>query len=603
VSDAEQSDFDADVVVVGSGFGGAVAALRFAEAGHRVTVLERGPWIERDGYHIDLDWFWLPHRNRFGMNEVRRRGKRILPWLGAGVGGGSHVFAGTLKRAEDFSGYPEGISAEELSPYYELAEDMMGTTPYPDYPPYSDVRATQLLLGVGEELAEREPDLVEDYGVVPLAISFAPEGEEPGAEFVNQHGAKQRYFDPHEQSLLGGDIGAKNTLDKNYLHLAQEQGAEIQPLTQVDRIEPLDGGGYRLDYTRYVPETRWGKRWMRKWLPRFASTSDERGEIRARRVVLAAGAVGSTEILLRGRDVHGTLPELSDTLGGRYTTNGDFLSLILPFRGIFVAWAAFIVMVVALFLSNWWMLGGGALAYYGQLLFSRKAFDPDIGTTNSDYIRFRGLHGRSQGAYIESGRYPTPLRLGLAVFLSVLGLYHPNRYRSIIRVTRTVGWLIPPFGALARSWPIPLLKMGRDDSVGTMKLDRRGEVEIEFDLAPNRAFYRYLDDLGKKVARAARAFWVPNILFKIFGKLEIPHNQGGVPMGESAADGVVDHAGRVFHYPDLMVLDGSIMPTSPGPNPALTILALTERAMPILVEQLEREGAIRAAEKNSHTSE
>lgn len=587
------TEFDTDVVVIGSGFGGSVAALRFAEAGYRTTVLERGAWIRRDGYHIDMDWFWLPHRNRFGMHDIRKRGRNIIPWVGAGVGGGSHVYAGTLKRSEDFSAYPAAVRNEDLTPYYERAEAMMGVATYPDYGPYSDCRSTMLLTDVGPKLGEHDPELVEAYGRVNLAVTFAPPGSEPGSPVTNCHGGLQRTFDPREQSLLGGDIDAKNTLDHNYLHVAQQHGATIEPLCQADRIAPLPDGGYRVEFKRWVHEQGRPRRWLRKWVPRALAPSDERGSITARRVVVAAGAVGSTELLLRNRDVHRTLPNLSPSVGARYTTNGDYLSLILPFRGVVVATLGFVALLVGLLTSHWWLAGAGAAAYYAQLLFSRRAFRPDLGTTNSDYIRFRGLDGEKGGAYIESGRYPTPARLSIAIFLSVLGLYTPQRYGTVARWFDRL-WLIPPLALIERCWPIPLLKMGKDRAFGTFRLGEDGEVEIDYDLEANRAFYAHLDDLGRQVARAARAWWIPNPLFKLFKRLEIPHNQGGAPMGTTPDDGVVDHAGRVFGYDDLMVLDGAILPSSPGPNPALTILAVSERAMRVVLEQLRQSDSIEA---------
>ena len=564
--------FDTDVVVVGSGFGGAVAALRFAEAGERVVVIERGDWVRRDDSPVGRDMFWNPDKNRFGVNDIRPRGERIVPWLGAGVGGGSHVFAGTLKRVTDFSAYPADIRDDDMAWYYEIAEDMLEVRPHPGY---GDNRATDILLDGYAALAAREPELVESHGVVPLAIQFAERGQEPGAELDNRHGARQRTAHPHDQSILGGDIGSKNSLDHNYLHLAGRHGAEIRALTEVDRIDPMVGGGYRIHYVRWLPD----------------SQSRESGSLTTRRLVLAAGAIGSTEILLRNRDVHGTLPRLSGTLGERYTTNGNYLNLILPVRGVAVAWLGFIALVVGLIASSPILAIAGALAYYLQLWLSRPPCEPDLGTTNSDYISFRGRDGVSGGGHIESGRYPTPVRLAMTAILSLVGQYRPSRYRWVVWASRVLCWL-PPLGALARSWPIPLLQMGRDDATGAMQLDDDGRVTIDFQYEQNRGYYEYLDDMGKRVARSCKAIWLPNIVHRLTGKLEVPHNQGGAPIGADARVGVVDHAGRVFGYDDMMVLDGSIIPASPGPNPALTILALAERGMDIAVAQLHGGGTI-----------
>lgn len=590
-------DFDTDVVVIGSGFGGSVAALRFAEAGQKVVVLERGDWVSRETHQVDLDSLWDPARHRFGMNELRGRGRHLVPWIGACVGGGSHVYAGTMKRADSFEGFPSPIANDDMSVWYDRADELMCPTPFPDYPPYDGVRATQLLFDVGTKLRRTHPEVVEEAGPIDLAIAFAPKGGEPGAEFVNAHGAKQRYSDPCEQSLLGGDIDAKNTLDKNYLHLAQAKGVEIRPLAQADRIERLEGGGYRVSYARWVKEPSLLRRMLRNWFPGLANNANNANSehsLTARRVVIAAGCVGSTELLLRNRDVHGTLPEVGAKLGHGYTTNGDFISLILPFRGLFVSWFGLIAALVGLALPLWPLVGGGVLAYFLGLVLSRRPFDPDIGTTNSDYLRFRGEDGSTQGAYIESGRYPTPVRLGIAVLLSSLGLWRPRRYRKIVRFTNILRRYVPPFALLARSWPVPLLKMGRDVAKGRFRLDDKGEAVIDFDPKENKEFYAYLDRLGRLVAKAAGAHWAPNFLYKLTKKLEIPHNQGGVPMGDNADEGVVDHAGRVFGHDDLMVLDGSVLPVSPGPNPALTILAVAERAMSVALAQLDEQEHLRA---------
>lgn len=573
----KNTPFDADVLIIGSGFGGAVAALRFAEAGERVVVVERGDWVRRDRDMVGPGMFWKPERGRFGMHDVRSRGEHITPWLGAGVGGGSHVFAGTLKRSEDFRAYPGPLRDSDMTGYYERAERMMEARPHPRTAPYGRCRATELLLDAGDRLTRESPGLIEDHGLVPLAMHFAEPGQKPGDVTYNGHGVAQRTVCPDEQALLGGDVGTKNSLDHNYLHLAEQRGAEIQALTEVDRIEPLALGGYRVHY----------KRWHRD------SREQTTGSLCTHRVVLAAGAVGSTEILLRNRDVHGTLPDLSPALGSRYTTNGDFMSLIIPFRGMAVAWLGFAALLAGWLASSWGLAIAGAMVYYLQLALSRRPVEPDLGTTNSDYMKLRGRPGGQGSVYIEGGRYPTPLRLVGALLLSALGLYRPSRYRWIVRVSRALEW-IPPLGLLARSWPVPLLQMGRDDAFGSMELDRDGQLTIDYDVEANRAFYDHLDQLGKQVARACRALWLPNLLHRVTGRLEVPHNQGGAPMGESAADGVVDHAGRVFGYRDLMVLDGSIIPHSPGPNPALTILALAERATEVAIAQLRDAGVIAA---------
>ncbi len=588
------SEIDTDVLVIGSGFGGAVAALRFAELGERVTVLERGDWISRDKFRADLDFFWIPERDCFGMNDIKKRGPTIMPWIGAAVGGGSHVFAGTLKRADTFRGYPAAIASTDMSVWYDKAEELMLPVTYPTYAPYGDNGALLALRMATRQIAIREPKLIADRGLVKLAISFAPEGSDVDAEFTNPHGATQCYHHPHEQSILGGDIGAKNSLDKNYLHVASERGAQIQALTEVERIEPIAGGAWRVHYKKLEREPTAWRRLVRRWWPWRTPRTYATGAITARRLVVSAGSIGSTKLLLRARDVDRTLPKLSSVLGSRYTTNGDYLSLLVPLSGVWAGWLGFATLVAGLVAGVWALAAIGAAFYYGQVAWTRS-IDADLGTTNSDYVRFCDAPGISDCIYVESGRYPTPGRLVLALLLGTLGNYRPHHYRRIVKITRWIRILVPPLALLSRMWPIPLLKMGRDHAVGEIKLDAKHDATIEFDPTPNRAYYRHLEELGKKIARAAKALWVPNLMYRVTKTLEVPHNQGGVPMGESPADGVVDHAGRVFGYDNLMVLDGSIIPVSPGPNPAHTILALSERAMSVIAAQLQAgDGTVRA---------
>lgn len=589
-------NWDTDVVVIGSGFGGSAAALRLSEAGQQVVVLERGDWIRREDFEVSPDAVFAPRQHRFGMNQFRRLGRHIVAWLGAGVGGGSHVYAATLKRRHGFSEFPRELQESGLDPWYERAEAMLDATPYPDYPPYSTIPAVQLMLDAEARVAAAHPERVEDFGRINLGLSFAPDGGQPGALFTNRHGIEQRYENPVEQKLLGGDIEAKNSLDKNYLALAQRLGTEIRPLCLAERIEPLAEGGYQISYRHYQPETGSGGRLLKKWFHWASSTATTEHTITCRRLIIAAGAIGSTEILLRNKHQHGTLPKLSDALGQRYSSNGDFVSLMLPRRGLVLSWVGLLAAVAGLAGAGMSTTLFGAVLYAAGLWRSRGRVDPDIGTTNSDYIRFRHRDGSPQGVYIEGGRYPRPDRLFLAALMSTTGTWKPSRYRHIIRVTRWLQRFVPPFELFARSWPVALLMMGRDDACGRLHLDQRNRLTITFPLADNDEYYRDLDQLGRWVAEAADAWYIPNLVASWTRVIEVPHNLGGVPMGDGPGTGVVDACGRVFGYDDLVVLDGSVIPTALGPNPSLTILAVAERALDRITQQLADEDRIRAAQ-------
>jgi cholesterol oxidase len=585
---------DFDVVVIGSGFGGSVAALRFAEAGQSVAVLERGAPTTRETFAADLQFLWDPKRGRLGMSEYTRRGANVFTWAGSTVGGGSYLFAGVLKRRADFAGFPAGIDADSLGPHYDQAERMLGAQLYPTHHPYGDVRATRLMFHAERRLRRDHPEMVEEAGPLKLAVSFAPKGVPVGTPFVNAHGAPQRYSDPDESALLGGDIDSKNSLDKNYLFLAAARGAKISPLREADRIEPLPGGGYRVHYVERIPTVGGHASW-RGAIFADGPPREEAGTVTARRVVIAAGALGSTQLLLRNRDLHRTLPALSPTLGTRYSTNGDYITLMLPLPGMGLALASLVLFFILLATRGLALATALALPlYWLGMALARKLYEPDRGTTCSDFISLRSDRQHPERAIVEGGRYPTPGKLSLAFVLSVLGLYRPESYVRIGKLVTFLRNWIPPFGILARLLPLPLLQMGRDDAFGRVTLDPQGRATIDFDMAANRDYYAFQDKVARLLSRASHALWIRNPLFDRWGFLQVPHNLGGTPMGDDAGSGVVDHAGRVFGYDDLMVLDGSIIPVAVGPNPSLTITALAERAMVAAVAQLGREGHIRA---------
>jgi cholesterol oxidase len=578
---------ETDVVVIGSGFGGSVAALRFAEAGQRVTVLERGDRVSREKFQADLDALWKPHRNSYGIYDVQRRGKHVMPIVGAAVGGGSHVYSAVLFRRHQFGDFPTAIRADDMAPHYTVAEDMLGATPYPDHAPYGDVPSYRRMRDAAATLAAAEPELVEAHGPTRVGVSFAPVDPEngvPGGEFTNRHGCGQRYLDPREAAMLGGDIDTKNTLDRNYLYRAERRGAVIEPLCEADKLEPLSDGRWRVTFRRHLRTRGWSA-FAQRWLtlrPEARMSAEE--TIVAKRVVVAAGAVGSTQLLLRNRDIHKTI-EMGPSLGARYTTNGDYLTLV-SFRSLAVVWLA--LLAATLFVAlGWWIPAGIAgLAYYASLL-AVPIIEPDLGAPISTYVSLRGPAGEPQHVLLQNGTYPQPARMVAAVAISaVTGRFRPRLYRRLRSATRVLAFAIPPFGAIVRSYPLPLLAMGRDRASGTLALDDKGHVRIDYPIEDNRDYYAYIDGAGKKLARAGKMFLLRNPTFTLCKLQQVPHNQGGVPMADDPRDGVVDHAGRAFGLPNLIVLDGSIIPGSIGPNPALTITALAERAMNVILDQI-----------------
>lgn len=288
---------DCDVVVIGSGFGGSVCAMRAAESGLRVTVLERGPRIstgELDA--IGEGRFPLFHRRRsHGIVEVHRR-KGLLAVTGSAVGGGSHVYTAVTVPAppEIFeAGWPSGITREYLDPYYDRVFEVIAPSPIP-----IDLPRTQALEAAGKLLSApcirlpqamdwTAPDRMSDP---PIAAALRPQAS---------------------VWLRGGAHSRKRTLDRTYLARAEEFGAEVRPLHEVTAIVPREGEGYSVEFTRWSPEGDLA-----------------RGRISSRRVVLAAGTMSTLRLLFQCRDSIRSLPRVSECLGQKFSGNGDFGALI-----------------------------------------------------------------------------------------------------------------------------------------------------------------------------------------------------------------------------------------------------------------------------------
>ena len=289
-----------------------------------------------------------------------------------------------------------------------------------------------------------------------------------------------------------------------------------------------------------------------------------------------------------------SLPNLSNTLGKGYHTNGDFVTFILPKKGLLISWIGVLGALICCFLGYYWIAFGMFILYLVGWAVSRKKAQPDKGTTNSDYIRFKHRDGTTQGVYLEGGRYPTPIKALTAIIWSLTGDFKPKFYKSISNTINWMGNYVPVFELIERSWPIPILMMGRDDAKGEFYLNKDNEVEIDYNFEANEEYIKYLNTLGKLFSEKADSYYIPNGVAALLKLVEVPHNIGGASMGDSIETGVVDSYGRVYKYDNFMILDGSILPNSLGPNPVSTILAFSERGTAHAIEQLAKEDKISA---------
>ncbi|MDT7723851.1 MAG: cholesterol oxidase [Actinomycetota bacterium] len=516
--------YDYDVVVIGSGFGGSVTALRLAEKGYRVGVLEAGRRFDEASYpktSWDLkNFLWAPRLGCYGMQRISLL-RDVVVLAAAGVGGGSLLYANTLYEPASDAFYQDPQWRDitdwraELAPYYDQAKRMLGVVENPLHTPADTVmREVAEDMGVGDT-----------FRLTPVGVLFGPAGTEPGTEvpdpFFGGAGPTRHTCVGCGACMTGCRHNAKNTLPKNYLHLAESLGARVHPLTTVTDVRPIDGGGYA------VHTTRTGK-------PRRGSVFS------AEQVVFAAGTYNTQKLLHRLRD-EGSLPDISRRLGELTRTNSESI------------------------LSAKSRLPG---ADYSTGIAITSSFHPDE-HTHVEPVRYgKGSNAMAlmQTALSDGGgRAPRWMRW----------------LAEIARNPRHLSWHVWP-----RRWSeksIILLVMqsldnsitvfGRKGLFGRYKLSsRQGHGE------PNPSWIPAANDVTRRTAKK-----IDGLAGGTVGEIaNIPltaHFIGGCPIGDSADSGVIDPWQRLYGYPGLHVIDGSTVSANLGVNPSLTITAQAERAM------------------------
>ncbi|MGH3584790.1 MAG: GMC oxidoreductase [Pseudonocardia sp.] len=504
---------DADAIVIGSGFGGAVAAARLAQAGFSVVVLERGrrwePGEFPRGPRLEEGWLWELGQGLYDIRWLDRMGSVHV----AGWGGGSLAYANVFARP--FEGalderWPAPLRRKELDPYYDLAAHMMGVAPVGDDPRTGEPPPrTKLVERLVQEM------VISDAIVRPnLAVTFG----DPDTWRPNAHGRPRRGCAFVGECVIGCNHGAKNTLDHTYLAVAENFGARAVTDAEVQRIEPRENGYAVLASTPSEPDSP-----LREWV--------------APRVVLAAGAVATNELLLRSRDVHGTLPDLSRQLGRGFSGNGDFLTL-------------------------------------AEL--HRTQEDMTTGPTITTSTVLDVPEGRRSVWYqVQDGALPLPLY---------------NLLDNLLPARRARRWWQR---AVRRTTPrqmFAVLAMGADSGNGTLRLDRSGEATLSWSNRWQAHLYRSELRVGPLLARLLDARLYNPLTWSLLRRTITVHALGGVRPGPDATTGVVDEAGEVHGYPGLFVMDGSVLPAATGVNPSATILAVAERSVEMVIRRSGRHG-------------
>lgn len=526
--DRSAQDLDYDVLVIGSGFGGSVTALRLTEKGYRVGVIEAGARFEDEDFStgtIDLkSYLWAPWIGCYGIQRIDAVRDTMIV-AGAGVGGGSLVYANTLYEPLDaFYRDPQWSHItdwkSELAPYYDQAKRMLGVVENPVRTPADDVMekvATDL--GVGET-----------FHATPVGVFFGGPGADPDTKvadpFFGGEGPDRNPCRNCGECMSGCKHNAKNTLVKNYLYLAEKHGAKVMPLTTVTRVNPRSSGGYDV-HVKFSKARR--------------ATSRTTRTLTAEHVVFAAASLGTQKLLHRMKD-EGHLPRLSERLGYLSRTNSEsILGAIAP--------------------------KNDATDYsYGVAITS--SFHPDENT------------------HIEPCRYGKGHNT-MALMQTVLtdGDVAGPRWRAWLRELWTQRASLAELYDL-KHWSertvIALVMQSLDNSITTYgKKGRFGTWRMtsrQGHGAPNPTWIPAANDAVKRIAAHLGGTPGGNI-GEPFNMPLTAHFIGGCTIGETAETGVIDPWQRVHNYPGLHIADGSAISANLGVNPSLTITAQAERAM------------------------
>lgn len=510
-----------DHLVIGSGFGGSVSAMRLAEKGYRVLVVEKGKrWRSEDfprtNWHV-RKFLWAPLLRCFGPQRIDLL-DRIMVLSGTGVGGGSLIYANTHMMPGDaffdHSAWARfGDWKQRLSPHYATARFMLGSTRY-----HKEGPEDRVLAAIARDMGKAET-----YKPVDHVGVYLGDTDHPTDPYFKGLGPTRKGCIECAGCMVGCRHHAKNTLDKNYLWFAERYGAHIEAETTVERIEFIDG----IYHIHTRSSTAWG--------------GGRRRVFRAKGIVVSAGVLGTLRLLFRQKHALRTLPHLSDTLGDSLRTNSESLCGIagIPRK----------------------MNHGVAIS---------RVFEPDE-HTHIELVKYSDGSG-AMGLLSSLAAGPGhPVVRTLRMLLNTLA--SPRRVWQVL--TRD----------FARHTIILLVMQNLDNAVRMRwkrgPLGHRLRIVDEAD----RRIPAYIDvgqDVMHRYARKTGGVAMNALPEVLFNMSSTAHILGGCPMGTDATNGVVNERFEVFGYPGMRILDGSIIPANLGVNPSLTITALAEYAMSLV---------------------
>jgi cholesterol oxidase len=518
VSDA----FDFDFAIIGSGFGGSVSAHRLTEKGYSVAVLEMGKrWSGEDFPTSNWDlrkFLWDPRFFLYGILQLTIV-KDALFLHGAGVGGGSLVYANTLLVPPDEAFRdPRWVGLDwktELAPHYATAQYMLGAVES-----QSLVETDRLLKQVADDMGRGHT-----FHRAKVGVYFGEAGKTVSDPYFDGKGPDRTGCIMCGGCMIGCRHNAKNSLDRNYLYFAEKAGAKILPETRVVDVKPIEGGGYELT------------------MERSTGISHPQSKLRVRGVVVSAGSYGSVDLLMRCKE-RGSLPKLSSALGSYLRTNSEALLAVRSrkpdvdySKGIAISAGAFVDDVTHVEIVRY-PKGSDSMAFLATLL-------TDDGPGVPRWLRWMGNIFLHPLQFIR-----TIVPFGWAQKSAILLVMQPVDSHLRYRMRRRWYW---PFSK----------KLDSEASGGT-------KAPIYIPIA---------NEVARRMAEKMDGVPESGLIEVLTNRLSTAHVLGGCPIGLTHEDGVVDPAGRAFGYENFYVIDGSIVPANLGVNPSLTITAMAERAM------------------------
>jgi cholesterol oxidase len=514
-------DRNYDIVIIGSGFGGSVSALRLAEKGYKVLVLEKGKRYEnkdfpRTNWNIKK-YLWAPRFFLYGIQCITLL-RNVFILHGAGVGGGSLVYANTLLVPPDEafkdSRWVGGGWKQRLAPFYEIGKRMLGATPSP-YMAETDRILKQSADSMGRG---------NTFKGVDVGIFFGSKGQEVEDPYFDGKGPERKGCILCGECMVGCRHNAKNTLDKNYLYLAERLGVQISPEKEVESVIPAKDGSYLISFRKSTGLFR------------------PRGKVIAKKVIFSGGVMGSVKLLLKCKD-RGYLSDLSSQLGNYVRTNSES---ILGVRT------------------------GSSRKDFTKGIAISAGFRPDE-STHIETCRYG--EGQNSMSFLTTFIFK---RSKVPVLFKWIGylLRHPIKF---IKNSVPYRWSSQTVILLIMQPVSNYLKLSYRP-----KWWRLWGKSMNSELSSGEPIPSSIpigEEVANKIAKEINGVPMSTYMDTFLNIPTTAHILGGATMGSDPSSGVVDENFEVFNYPGLYVVDGSIVPSNLGVNPSLTITALAEYAM------------------------